>query len=211
MYDTKKDDYFSLVRHDIVSLIPSGVQRVLDVGCGEGASGLEIKKIFSAEVVGIELFENAANIADTRLDRVILADVEALNPDFEAGYFDCIVFADVLEHTKDPWSVLNKYKKHLSKDGCIIASIPNIRYIVPVLKILFDKFEYEPSGVLDQTHLRFFTLHTMKKMFDECGLKIIKLSSNKNNGWKMKLLSGLSFGLLKNFAVFQYLIVAKKK
>lgn len=208
-YSVKEENYFGLVRTEIIDLVPKGVKTVLEVGCGEGATAAEIKRKFNCEVSGIELFESAVQKAEKLLDRVIWADIENYEPDFQPYYFDCIIFADILEHTKDPWAVLNKYKKYLNKEGWIIASIPNIRYIVPVLKILTDKFEYEPSGILDQTHLRFFTLHTIKKMFDECGYRIINISENRNNGWKMKLLSLLSFGLLKSFGVVQYLIVAK--
>jgi len=210
LYSIKEENYFSLVRQDIVKLIPEGTKRVLDVGCADGATGEEIKRRFSAEVIGVELYEDAADIAKKRLDQVFCSDVETFRPSFDTGYFDCIIFADVLEHTKNPWMVLARYMEYLSPEGCVVASIPNIRYIVPVLKILFNRFEYEPSGVLDQTHLRFFTYHTIKKLFSICGLKIVRHETNRNRGWKMNLLTYLSFGLLKDFSVFQHLVVAKK-
>ena len=186
-------------------------KKILEAGCGEGYTGEEAKKRTGAEVTGIELFEEAAAKAKTRLDRVIIGDLEQINLDYPDKYFDCILYADVLEHLKNPEKVLSNHFRKLSDQGYIIASIPNIQYIRPVLSILSDKLEYEDAGILDRTHLRFFTLHTIKKMFSECGFEIIKINTNSNDSLKFKIINNLSFGLTKKFSVFQYLILAKKR
>jgi 2-polyprenyl-3-methyl-5-hydroxy-6-metoxy-1,4-benzoquinol methylase len=142
---------------------------------------------------------------------VITGDIEDLNLDFPEGYFDCILCADVLEHTKNPWEVLRKLYGYLDDEGILIASIPNIRHIVPILKILFDRFEYEESGILDKTHLRFFTLHTMKQMFEENGYRITRIESNRSSSWKFWLLNLFSIGLMRQLSIYQYVIVAQKK
>jgi len=137
--------------------------------------------------------------------------LELIELDFPNEYFDCIIYADVLEHLKNPENVLIKHREKLNDNGYIIASIPNIQYIRPVLSILFDKLEYAEAGILDRTHLRFFTLHTIKKMFADTGFEIIKINDNRNESLKFKIINMLSFNLLKKFSVFQYLILAKKK
>jgi O-antigen biosynthesis protein len=207
----REQNYYSIIRKDIISLIPKSVKKILDVGCGYGSTAAVIKEKYpDIEIIGIELSEEAAIKSQKNVDRVINGDIEIIEPDFPVKYFDLIICADVLEHTKDPWSVLKKLHKYQNDDAILIASIPNIRYIKVLLKILFNKFEYEASGVLDVSHLRFFTLHTIKKMFKECGFQIIKIKNNRNKGWKMRLLSILSFGILFPFGIYQYIIVAKK-
>src|SRR6185503_4542900 len=158
MYGAKERAYYGLVRKELVDLIPMGTKRLLDVGCGEGDTALEAKRRFGLEVVGIELHAPAAAIAATKLNRVIVGDVEQVEIDYPERHFDCILCADVLEHTKDPWEVLRRLRRYLSDGGVLIASISNLRHISPVMKILLDRFEYQDSGILDRTHLRFFTL-----------------------------------------------------
>lgn len=205
------DNYYNLIRYDILKLLPESAVKILDVGCGAGATGAEIKRRMPhSSVTGIELNDVAAAIAASRLDRVISCDLDNAEFDFETASFDCIIAADVLEHTKNPENTLNYLKTFLKENGWLLISLPNIRYIVPVIKILRNKFEYEESGVLDRTHLRFFTLHTMEKFLHDCGFEIVKRASNRNKGWKMKLLSVLSFGLLSSFSVYQYIFLARK-
>jgi 2-polyprenyl-3-methyl-5-hydroxy-6-metoxy-1,4-benzoquinol methylase len=207
----KSDKYFSLFRSEIYDLIPRGTLRLLDVGCGTGELGQAAKiQLGVQEVIGIEIHEPVARIAGSKLDKVILGDVEQLQLDFEPGYFDCIVCADVLEHTIDPWQLLRRLSNLLSGDGSFIASIPNIRHIVPILKILFDRLEYEESGILDKTHLRFFTLHTAKKMLTDAGFDIQHMIRSRSNSWKFRAANAISFGLFREFSVYQYIFLANK-
>jgi len=76
--------------------------------------------------------------------------------------------------------------------------------------IIFDKFEYEQDGIFDKDHLRFFTIHSTKKMFAEAGFEILKIKRNKGKNWRFVVMNILSLGLLTEFSVFQYLILAKK-
>lgn len=212
LYAEKKNSYYGLVRLDILDLIPMGIKQLLDVGCGTGDTAIAAKHRFGLqEVVGIESFEPAALVAQTRLDRVIVGDVEQFKFDLPQNHFDCIICADVLEHTKDPWMVLKNLRHFLRDDGVLIASIPNIRHVVPMLKILFDRFEYQESGILDKTHLRFFTLHTIRRMFHETGYLIQQVNTNRSISWKFKLLNLFSLGLMRQFSIYQYIVVAKKK
>lgn len=211
-YKNKGKEYYSYIRYDVLKMIPRGVKIILDVGCGEGHTSAEAKRTLEASVVvGVEPYLPAAEIAKKNLDRLLTSDIEVLDLDYPEGYFDCIICADVLEHTRDPWTVLKKLYYYLNYDGYIVVSLPNIQNYTVIKKLLLGKFDYEDSGILDKTHLRFFTLDTIKKMFDETGYEILKIDYNLNSGWKLNLLNKITFGMLTPFSVFQYLILAKKK
>jgi 2-polyprenyl-3-methyl-5-hydroxy-6-metoxy-1,4-benzoquinol methylase len=203
--------YYEQARHEVLALIPVGTKRLLDVGCSNGATAALAKKQFGIEyVVGVELFPDAAETARKRLDEVIEGNIEILTLPYTDDYFDCIICADILEHTQNPWLVLTALRRLISPNGVVIASIPNIGHIVPLLKIAFDRFEYEESGILDKTHLRFFTLHTIKQMFSETGFQIEVISTNKSKSWKFAILKVLTLGLFERLSVVQYLVRAKK-
>ncbi len=202
-------DYYSLVRSDVASLVPGGARKILECGCGEGYTGAAIKKHTGAEITGIEIHAPSAKEAEKRLDKVINADLDSLQPEFPENYFDLILFPDVLEHTKDPWAVLKKLKPFLKNSGQVIASIPNIRYLPALMKIISGKLEYEESGVLDISHLHFFTLHTIKKMFEDCGFKITDIQDKKGENIAFKTMNFLSLSLLKHYSIYQYIITAK--
>jgi 2-polyprenyl-3-methyl-5-hydroxy-6-metoxy-1,4-benzoquinol methylase len=211
VYEEKNKSYYGLVRHDVLRLVPHGTKRLLDVGCGSGDTGFAAKQLLSVqEVIGIEFYEPAAEVARRKLDQVVVGDVEQIALNFPEGYFDCILCADVLEHTKNPWEVLRTLYHFLQNDGVLIASIPNIRHIVPLLKIIADRFEYEESGILDRTHLRFFTLHTIKNMFHQTGYRITQMEANRSRSWKFTLLDLFFLGILRPFSIYQYVVVAKK-
>ena len=211
LYAEKADAYYAVVRSELVALIPENTKRLLDVGCGAGATGRAAQlRLRLQELVGIELFEPAATQARAAYDRVIVGDIETLELDFPPKHFDCILCADVLEHTKDPWSVLKILRQQLNDDGVLVASIPNIRHLGPLFKILFDRFEYEESGLLDKTHLHFFTMHTIRKMFQDTGFEIRHVKFTYSNSRKAQLLRVLSLGLLQPFLIYQFLLVVTK-
>jgi 2-polyprenyl-3-methyl-5-hydroxy-6-metoxy-1,4-benzoquinol methylase len=212
LYSEKIDLYYQQARTDVLDAIGSGsYRRILEIGCGQGATGAIAKQKFKAEeVVGVELFESAAAVARTRLDKVICCDIGNMALDFPEEYFDCIICADVLEHTQNPWQVLEYLRSLLRPEGILVASLPNIQHLYSVLKILTDKFEYDPHGILDKTHLRFFTLHTIKKMFLDSGYQIVVVRENRSNTLKFKVINALSLGLFRKFTVFQYIVIVKK-
>lgn len=211
IYSIKVDGYFDLVRDDLILLVPGTTRHLLEIGCGTGRTGEKLRELYGIEkVVGIEMVPKAARLAMQRLDQVLVDDIEEITLNFPEQYFDCMICADVLEHCRDPWGVLTKLHPYLSDDGVLIASIPNIRHLVVILRIIFDRWEYMKDGILDAGHLRFFTLHTIKNMFKETGFEIIEVKTNRSMSWKFRLLNLCSFGLLSPFAIFQYLLVARK-
>jgi len=172
-YNNKVYEY---TNPDILKYAPSN-KRILDVGCGTGALGREFKKKGNV-VYGIDISKKSIEIAKKRLDKVIQIDLETeVDLPFKEESFDLIIFGDVLEHFRDPFSALNNIKKYLKKDGQIIISLPNIANWEIRLKLLFGKFDYQKEGILDDTHLRFFTLKTAKELIKKAGLKIISIEA----------------------------------
>jgi len=205
-------------RDDVLTLVPPTIKRVLDIGCSIGTLGEQIKRKYGAEVSGIELDERMAKIAKTKLDEVIIGDVETIDLEnlFPPKYFDCIIFADVLEHLKDPWKVLKKATKLLSDEGVVIASIPNIRHYHVIVNLVFRGYwPYRERGIHDKTHLRFFTLKNIFELFQHTGLKIIKIKRNyriiESPHSLNRFAKYFAFPLLKEFITFQYLVEAKKQ
>jgi 2-polyprenyl-3-methyl-5-hydroxy-6-metoxy-1,4-benzoquinol methylase len=207
MYTEKPENYFSRIRNDIIELIQCSNCNILEIGCGEGNTLVELKKQGKAKfVAGIDIVDLNQS---SKLDKFILADVENDNIDLPEEYFDIIICADVLEHLKDPWNVLRKIKKFLKPNGILLASIPNIREIKTLIDIAIKgDFKYVDAGILDKTHLRFFCKKNTIELFESTGYKIEKITFNLSP--KRKFLLKLSLGLLEEFLVVQYLVLCKK-
>ncbi len=169
-YETKPDGYYNNPRKELLDFIVNEPKKVLDVGCGDGSFAVLVKQKYNAETWGIEYVQKEAEKAGKILDKSLAGPCENHISSLPDNYFDVIFFNDVLEHLVDPYTVLETIRTKLSPNGIIIASIPNIRYF-KVLTALFLKkdWRYEAYGVMDKTHLRFFTKKSMVRMFDEAG------------------------------------------
>ncbi len=167
-------EYYTHPNHNIVNLIPSSHDeaiRVLEVGCGLGETLAKIRYLFpNASVHGIEIEKSIASIGSHRFD-IQCGDIETFNLPDEAVY-DYIIFGDVLEHLKNPDYVLNKIKTNIAPGGFIIASIPNLMNAGVIYELLAGNFTYQEAGILDNTHLRFFTINEITRMFQRTGYEI---------------------------------------
>lgn len=172
--DTMRKGYHDLLRREILELIPFNAKRILDLGCGTGALGKALKERQSCHVTGIELNKEAAEIAKENLDTVLIDNLNRFDPTFTTNKYDCLIFADILEHVINPWTVLKKFASVLTDDGVVIASVPNVAHPWILKNLEQGLFRYEPAGILDITHLRFFTKTTIFQMFAQCGLKVTK-------------------------------------
>jgi 2-polyprenyl-3-methyl-5-hydroxy-6-metoxy-1,4-benzoquinol methylase len=171
-YDTKSAAYFEEVRPEMMPFVPAGCRRLLDVGCGAGGFGESLKRSRKIEVWGVEPIESAAEQATTKLDRVFHGtfDAEAGLP---AGTFDCVMFNDVLEHMVAPEKALSYARTLLAPGGAVVASIPNIRSFPTMWQLMFHaSWEYTDYGVLDKTHLRFFTRSSIVNFFEREGYAV---------------------------------------
>ncbi len=149
--------------------------RVLDVGCGFATTSARIQQLGN-DVTGIDSSPEIAALAEQRLSRVVQGDV--LDADLGDAQFDVIIFADVLEHLPWPVSALKRYLQWLAPDGSVIISLPNVGLWSVRLAHLLGRWEYDETGVLDRTHLRFFTRKSARWLVSQAGLQIVKTTYN---------------------------------
>jgi SAM-dependent methyltransferase len=176
--------YYSNPRPELVQLVDPMGWRVLEVGCAAGAMGAALLEKGAAEVVGLDLFEEALVHARMRLSAVHRVDLNAL-PElpYPDGHFDLITFADVLEHLVEPVAVLRHLRRWLRDDGRILISIPNVRHESVVLPLLVEgKWEYADWGILDRTHLRFFTRGGLLQLLEGSGFRLLGKLSGVQTG-----------------------------
>ena len=197
-------------RDEFLDLVPRGTRRLLDVGCGSGGLSMRLKEK-GIEAVGVEKDEKLCVLAEEKLDTVISGDIENLKLNYPEGYFDCIMYADILEHLTDPLDVLEKHKAYLQKDSYVIASIPNVRYYKIILRlILSGAWDYSDAGMLDRTHIRFFGLVNIIEFFEKAGYEIAEIRRNIIAARGFRVLNFIFFNNLKDFLTYQYYIKAKK-
>jgi len=215
--------YFSRVNHDLLSLIPSGVNSILEVGCGSGSMGSLYKlKYPSASYYGIELNQSAAAFARKKIDKVFCVDVE--NFDSYKGLIpgvDCLVYGDVLEHLKDPWRVLLHHKGLLHPGGCVLACIPNVQHWTVLMTLMSGRWPVLDEGLFDRTHLRWFTKSGIEELFRGSGFELIELHARVAHQEQSRVfvdamrpaLEALKLNaeqFSNGVSAFQYIVIARK-
>jgi len=204
------EEYFAQPRRDVASLIPHGAHKVLDVGCGYGALGRLLVSERICAVHGVERNPNAAAHLQGTYERFVLGDVEASVDALREERYDCIVFADILEHLADPWTTLARYGALLAPEGSIVASIPNVRNFVVLFNLVArGRWTYADAGLLDRTHLRFFTRAEIIRLFGDAGFVIDRIAVNRDRyrPWQW-LLVALPLVIIPDLAVCQFVVRA---
>ena len=172
-------EYYTHSRNDVIELINEPSDKslsILEIGCGLGETLARIKYLYpDSELHGIEIAERIASIGNNRFD-IRCGDIEKTDLNNSEKY-DYIIFADVLEHLVNPEALLHKIKPHINDNGYIIASIPNIMNASVIRELLAGNFTYKDAGILDRTHLRFFTLNEIKRLFERTDYRIIDLKT----------------------------------
>lgn len=213
-YKEKSRNYYNCKRTEMLKYLPDSAQKILDVGCAEASFGALIKEKNNAEVWGIELNSEIAECAKEKIDKVLVGDISEKITELPDNYFDCIFFNDVLEHLYDPYTLLKQIKYKLNNEGIIICSLPNIRHC-PVLKdlILNKQWKYNEHGVLDFTHIRFFTQKSIIEMFENLDYSILKIEGiNGHISFKkIILLDILSLGFFSDAKYPQFACIIKPK
>lgn len=212
--------YSCWVRNDVISQIDSPRDKeinVLEVGCACGGTLIRIKDLYKkAHLYGVEYNINAAKIAG-QYAKILGNDIENDKIECEEEFFDYIIFADVLEHLVDPWKVLSEIKRYLKKDGYIIASIPNILHFSVIRNLLNGNWTYEDAGILDRTHLRFFTFNEIKRMFITTGyidrqyIKILMGKSPQDDEFINNISTMVEENVKWQLDAYQYLVKAQKR
>jgi SAM-dependent methyltransferase len=179
LYAEKLDSYFDGARVEIEPLLPERLDRVLEIGCGAGATMQWLRSRRTVQyTVGVELVSEAASKASAFFDTILTGNIETMN--LPEGKFDLIVALDVLEHLVDPWSVVRRLHGVLNSGGAVIVSIPNVcHYSVALPLILRGRWDYTSEGLLDRTHLRFFNRQSAIDLMTSAGLVVDKIGQTQ--------------------------------
>lgn len=156
-------------------MIPVDASRVVDVGCGFGVLAKAYKEINPAVFyTGIDIEPKYTSVASDYCSEVMASNIETMGESEFDNLFpsDCWVFGDCLEHLYDPWLLLKKIRSKIDRDGCVVVCIPNAQHWSVQYSLASGDFRYSDSGLLDKTHIRWFTLKTMIEMFSSSGWKI---------------------------------------
>ena len=177
-------------------------ETVLEVGCSSGYISERLKVEKQCNVVGVEVDERAAEIARERVGILVFVpkgEVPELPMEY-IGRFDSILCADVVEHTCNPLQFIEHLKRYVAPTGRFIFSIPNIAHWTSRLNLLRGKWQYTPWGLLDYTHLRFFTLDSSCQLLQEAGLRVTRISYNCGPVEIYELLNKSDIHVLKRIA-----------
>jgi 2-polyprenyl-3-methyl-5-hydroxy-6-metoxy-1,4-benzoquinol methylase len=205
--------YEPTLRLEMLDFVPKNATSILEIGCGRSQFANEIKKRQACTITAIEPDSVMANEAMANHDKVIEQPVEEALSNLEEQY-DCILMIDVLEHLVNPWVILEQLRDKLTENGCVVVSIPNMRYFHALKGLMLHRdWEYDKSGVKDITHLRFFTENSIKNMFLSRGYQLSKITGINKIRLPMKwlMLSRLFPGILGDVCYPQFACVAHKK
>jgi 2-polyprenyl-3-methyl-5-hydroxy-6-metoxy-1,4-benzoquinol methylase len=227
----KENSYYEFSRPEVIKEITRlnlPCQRILELGCSTGATAKAIRELYRVDYYeGIELNATAAKVAADRLNKVQIANLETSSPaalGLPVASFDLLICLDILEHLYDPWSILSAYTECLQPGGHLLASIPNIQHLTILDGLVKGEWRYTTAGLLDATHLRFFTLGSIRELLSGAGLKIVSqsmsflnavdLSSILDSGNQIRLgklhLVDLNRQEVLQFLAYQYILVAQK-
>jgi O-antigen biosynthesis protein len=203
----KKDSLLKLDQspHSPHSIIPRLIAKknalVLDVGCNNGLIGKEIIELSQASIDGIDINEEALEVAEKFYRKVFRRDLYKSKFEIDAEKYDYIIFSDILEHLPRPDLALQEAKNYLKDNGKIIICLPNVARLEIRINLFFGNFDYKP-GILSEDHLRFFTKKSSANMINQCGYKITRIIPT---GF------GHRFNIFTDLTAFQFIFVAKRE
>lgn len=209
--------YYRAPRTEIVTLVPATAHRILDLGCGDGAVGAQLKAANAARyIVGVEMNADAALRARVYIDKVYECDVEELSPSEPIGSFDCLIYGDILEHLIDPAKALRNHYPLLRASGCVIVSVPNVQFYYVIWSLLRGRWTYTDRGIFDRGHLRFFTLYEIKRLLASAGYQVTAMRRNyrlfERPSRGNRFAKGVAWlPLLRPFLTYQYVLLARKQ
>jgi 2-polyprenyl-3-methyl-5-hydroxy-6-metoxy-1,4-benzoquinol methylase len=198
--------YWRHVRSEIEPLLAGAPARILEIGCGAGHTLAWLKRRWpTAETVGVDGWQDIAGELKRNADVALIQDLNDPLPDL--GQFDLILALDVLEHLRDPQAVMDQLVGMLNPDGAVIVSVPNIANVWVIADLVFHRrFEYRDAGVLDRTHLHFFTEQSALALLQSAGLRVVNGVINGLARKRSRLLLLASLGLARHYLVEQYIM-----
>ena len=204
------DGYHSRVRVDVAPYLPVPAGRVLDIGCGSGASADLIRRAGAERLVGIELNPAAAALAAKRYDRVVVGDAQAALDELGGEAFDTFVAWDVLEHLYDPAELLARLGRMAAPAARLHISVPNARNILLVRDlVLRGTFGYAEHGHRDATHVRWFTRADIAALVEECGWRVSSITTHPFRPGR-RLITQLTGGRSAEFFAVQWFLLAER-
>lgn len=211
MYLTKNTDYFSLERQMFKNSVQDVNLKILDIGCGTGVLGAFFKKNQNCYVAGVEINQSAYELALQNLDTVIKGNFETLDLPFENNFFDIVIMGDVLEHLVDPIRSIHKILPLINNQGKILITVPNVRNWRVVKSLVFnDNWQYADWGILDYTHMRFFTKKSLQFLLLKQNIEIINIERLIQNPSKSYIFNKLTFGIFEGFLASHIFLTIKK-
>lgn len=188
-------NYYEHVRSDISDLLPAHAKRIVDVGCGAGATlGWLRGRYPTAHTIGLEGNPDVRDTLSRNADEAYTLD---LNKDDmpDIGMPDLILFLDVLEHLPDPVAVLERLTRKLAPGGMVIVSVPNVAHFSISIPLMFrGEFTYKDAGILDRTHMRFFVQESAVELLEDAGLHVDGGLWSGIDGRKTRLLDRITLG-----------------
>lgn len=188
----------------MLTLIHGRPKRILEIGCATGQTLAYLRDRGADHTVGVEYSSEAADVAEKRgIGRIIRGDVERIDLGLESGSFDLLIAGHVLEHLADPWTVLRKLRPLLKNGGQFVGALPNVRNHTVVLPLLFrGKWEYQQSGIMDWTHLRFFSRDSARDLIEKSGFQVERIVPEF--GHKSQIADSLTFHVFQNVLSYAY-------
>ena len=211
-YGDKSLSYFDGARRDIIAdLPPSAKLRILEVGCGTGAT-LSLAKMQgkASLTVGVELDKASAEMAREHVDTIIEGNIEVVELPFPSASFDVLIMSEVLEHLVDPWTTLRRLRPLLKIGGLLYASSPNIAHISVLRQLCRNRFDYRDAGITDWTHLRWFTPATYREMVEGAGFRANSVRALSPPTPKQRIANALTLGFLSHIFVAQIFVKAER-
>lgn len=211
LYDQKDRDYFSHARTEIEPLLPlpnGQPLKALEIGCAGGHTLDWLKKTGRCDwVAGVEPYAEL-HAGLTSLDRFFKLDIEKQLPDLPQESLDLILCLDVLEHLVNPWETIRRLDTLLKPGGQWIISVPNVRNYHIVFDLAFrGRFHYEEAGILDRTHLRFFTRTSAIELAETAGARVTQMIGSETQRWQKRFLSAMGLG---DLLAKQFILSARK-
>lgn len=201
--------YYGWLRSDILDAVPASACAVLSVGCGSGRTEAALVEMGKC-VLGVEKSPEAAATARLGGVEVIEGDAAEVVQLLNNRTFDCLIYADVLEHIPTPEKVLAAHIRHLSPGGTIVISVPNFRHwSVAWALFVRGEFTYQSSGIFDHTHVRITTRKSVERWMSELKMQSIQVKHTMYRR-RYRFLSAVTLGLFKEFLAYQILVVAKR-
>ncbi|MGD2055104.1 MAG: class I SAM-dependent methyltransferase [Gammaproteobacteria bacterium] len=212
-YGIKDASYFEGARKDFIDELPEDPEaRILEIGCSNGNTGaLALAMNKCGTYIGVEIHEAAALKAGEKISEVLTGDVERMELPWEDNSFDTLILSEVLEHLVDPWKILRKLHPYLKPGALVFASSPNVSHHRIIRMLLKGEWNLTDDGIMDRTHLRWFTPKTFAAMFEDSGYEVVKLEPMTPLKFQAKLQNALLLGKGEHLFIKQIKIKAIRK